>query len=110
MEEAQDGETPEQMDGEGERAEDGSDHEQEDALGRICWLRVDCQQLMHLVALLGISVIDSWAYILVEEKDPRDFVKTWIGGASYESWRSATHKLFLIFQKHMDLGAFFAFQ
>lgn len=32
------GETPEQMemDGEGERAEDGSDHEQEDALGRIC--------------------------------------------------------------------------
>lgn len=35
MEEAH-GETPEQMDGEGERAEDGSDHEQEDALGRIC--------------------------------------------------------------------------
>ena len=34
MEEAQDGETPEQM--EGERAEDGSDHEHEDALGRIC--------------------------------------------------------------------------
>ena len=44
-----------------------------------------------ILALLGISVIDSWAYILVEEKDPRDFVKTWIGGASYESWRSATH-------------------
>lgn len=55
MEEAH-GETPEQMDGEGERAEDGSDHEQEEARAKASRGKVKAS---HAVVVTGFPLWDS---------------------------------------------------